>query len=300
MRMPYTSRHMRRPGARPGLYRYSAVTIRQYQPKQFVRNEEDEALLKDLRTRGSKNWTQIDAQAIKDVMDRDNARLEAAHEPLKPPLPRSSLWVATTRAEKCPNKAIQPFMIGIQDGLGFAAQANHVNIVGYLLREGGAYLHGAVVEAACDNLSLPLFKVCVQHGYHPNQQIPSRSGGFGVTINHCIADVEITLFLLEHGADPNVAPFMDGRTTGWGEKATPPMDRTSGLALDRAITKSPSIVVRMLLEHGADPKYSRPSHGIIERLHSHPIPGAQQKWRPLMAMVLSYGADINAVPYSGD
>ncbi|KAF5632983.1 ankyrin repeat domain protein [Fusarium sp. NRRL 25303] len=339
--MPYTSRHMRRPGARPGLFRYSAVTIKQYQPKQFVRSEEDEALLNDLRTRGSKNWTQIDAQAFEDVMDRDNARLEAAHEPLKreiegyfehlnlpalpAPLPPSSLWVATSRAENCPNKTIQPFMvacdkgnlelvkhwiqdrdlnsklqqIGIQDGLAFAAQANQVNIASYLLQKGGAYLHGAVVEAACDNLSLPLFELCVQHGYHPNQQIPSRSGGFGVAINHCITNVEITRFLLEHGADPNVAPFMDGRTSGWGEKATPPMDRTSGLALDRAITKSPSIVVQMLLEHGADPKYSRPIHGIVERLHSHPIPGAQQEWRPLMVMVLNYGAEINAVTYSG-
>ncbi|KAF5973487.1 hypothetical protein FBULB1_8233 [Fusarium bulbicola] len=274
-------------------------------------------------------------------MDRDDARLEAAHEPLKreiegyfehlnlpvlpAPLPRSSLWVGTTRAENCTNKAIQPFMvacekgipdqvkhwiqdrelkntlqqIGIQDGLALAAQANRVDIVSYLLREGGAYLHGAVVEAACDNLSHPLFEVCVQHGYHPNQQIPSRSGGFGVAINHCISDVEITRFLLEHGADPNIAPFRDGRTTGWGEKATPPMDRTSGLALDHAIKKSPTIVVRMLLEHGADPKYSRPLHGIIERLHSHPIPGEQLEWRPLMTMVLSYGADINAITYSG-
>ncbi|RBQ71921.1 hypothetical protein FVER14953_13427 [Fusarium verticillioides] len=76
------------------------------------------------------------------------------------------------------------------------------------------------------------------------------------------------------------------------------MDRTSGLALDLAIEKSPMIVVRMLLEHGAHPQYSRPLHGTIKRLHCHSIPGAQEDWRPLMEMALNYGAEINARTYS--
>ncbi|KAF5572894.1 ankyrin repeat domain-containing protein [Fusarium pseudoanthophilum] len=330
-----------RPGARPGLCRYSSITLSKYEPKSFQRSDEDEALLKELYSRDESDWSQSDLKSFEDIMDRDGAREDAAREPLRReiedyfkdlalpslprPLPPSSLWLARTQATNCPYPAIKPFMvacdaglldqvkswvedhrrrdvlqqISMQDGLVFAARANRVDIVRYLLEEGGASLTGDVVREACDNLSLPLFEVCFQHGYHPNQQIPSRSGGFGVAINRCITDIEITRFLLEHGADPNVAPFMDGRTSGWGEKATPPMDRTSGLALDRAIAESLTIVVQMLLEHGADPKYSRPLHGIVERLHSHPTPGAQLEWRPLMTMVLSYGADINAVTYSG-
>ncbi|KAF5561633.1 ankyrin repeat domain-containing protein [Fusarium phyllophilum] len=77
------------------------------------------------------------------------------------------------------------------------------------------------------------------------------------------------------------------------------MDRTSGLALDLAVEKSPMIVVQMLLEHGAHPQYSRPLHEAIKRLHCHLIPGAQTGWRPLMEMALNHGAKINAKTYSG-
>ncbi|KAM0081756.1 hypothetical protein ACKRZS_006083 [Fusarium odoratissimum] len=245
--------------------------------------------------------------------------------PLPPPLPACSYWLAHTRAENCKREQVRPFMVacdkglldhvkawtqdgerlealqqmGLQDGLVFAARANQIEVIRYLLGERWTSLNGEVVREACANLSLPLFELCVQHGYHPNQQIPSRDGYFGVAIHRCVQDVDITCFLLEHGADPDLAPFQTGRTRGWGEKATPPMDRTSGLALDLAVEKSPMAVVEMLLEHGAHPEYSRPLHGAIKRLHCYPIPGAQIDWRPLMEMALSHGADINAVTYSG-
>ncbi|KAF5621126.1 ankyrin repeat domain protein [Fusarium tjaetaba] len=350
--MTYTSRHMRRPGRRPALFYYMQfardtpprprlANIDSYQPQLFQRSKEDEAQLKQLRARHSKDWSQTDAQAFEDIIDRDNARSDASKEPLRliiysyfehlnlpplpPPLPGCSTSVLFTRAEKHSNESIRPFMVacdkglleevkswtedgerieelqqlGLQDGLVYAARADQVEIVRYLLDERWTPLNGEVVREACDNLSLPLFELCVQHGYHPNQQIPSRDGHFGVAINHCVQDVDITRFLLEHGADPDLAPFKDGRLHDWGEKATPPMDRTSGLALDLAVEKSPTIVVQTLLEYGAHPRYSRPLHGVVKRLHCHSIPGAQQEWRPLMTMVLSYGADINAVTYSG-
>ncbi|KAF5694750.1 ankyrin repeat family A 2 [Fusarium denticulatum] len=219
-------------------------------------------------------------------MDRDNARSDASKERLRliiysyfehlnlpllpPPLPGCSTSVLFKRAENHSNEY----------GLVYAARANQIELVRYLLDERWTPLNGEV------------------HGYHSNQQIPSRDGYFGVAINHCVQDVDITRFLLEHGADPDLAPFKDGRLQDWGEKATPPMDRTSGLALDLAVEKSPIIVVQMLLEHGAHPQYSRPLHGAVKRLHSHSIPGAQTDWRPLMEMALNHGAEINARTYS--
>ncbi|KAF5649012.1 ankyrin repeat domain protein [Fusarium sp. NRRL 52700] len=338
--MPYVNRHTMRPGARPGLCRYSNITLSQYKPKSFQRSDEDEALLKELYSRDESAWSQFDLKLFEDIMDRDAAREDASREPLRreiedyfkdlalPPLPSSlppsSLWLARIQAANCPYPAIKPFMvacdaglldqvkswvedqqrrnilqqIGIQDGLVFAARSNRVNIVRYLLEEGGASLTGDVVREACDNLSFPLFELCLQHGYHPNQQIPSRNGYFGVALNHCVQDPNITRLLLEHGADPDIAPFSDSRTQGWGEKATPPMDRTSGLALDHAVAKSPMIVIRMLLDHGAHAVYSRPLHAVIARVHEHQLPNAQQEWRPLMETLLDHGAKINGVTYA--
>ncbi|CCT72830.1 uncharacterized protein FFUJ_12723 [Fusarium fujikuroi IMI 58289] len=349
--MTYTSRHMRRPGLRPALYYYICFGLRDttprpipatpYQPQLFKRSKEDEAQLKKLCARHSRDWSQIDAQAYEDIIDRDEARKDASREPqrlviysyfehlnlppLPPPLPRCSTSVRIKRAENHSNESVRPFMLacekglldevkawtedgerieelqqlGLQDGLVYAARANEIEVVRYLLDERWTHLNGEVVREACDNLSLPLFELCVQHGYHPNQQIPSLNGYFGVAINHCVQDVDITRFLLEHGGDPDLAPFKDGRLHNWGEKATPPMDRTSGLALDLAVEKSPMIVAQMLLKHGAHPQYSRPLHRAIKRLHCHPIPGAQTDWRPLMEMALSHGAEINARTYSG-
>ncbi|KAF5710350.1 ankyrin repeat domain-containing protein [Fusarium mundagurra] len=347
--MTYTSRHMRRPGRRPALYYYIRFGSRDtpprpippYRPQLFKRSKEDESQLKELYARHSRNWSQTDAQAFEDIMDRDAARKDASRKPLRliiysyfehlnlpplpPPLPGCSTSVQVSRAENHSNESVRPFMVacdkglldkvkawtedgerieelqqlGLQDGLVYAARANHIEVVRYLLDERWTPLNGEVVREACDNLSLPLFELCVQHGYHPNQQIPSRDGHIGVALNHCVQDVDITRFLLEHGADPDLAPFKDGRLHDWGEKATPPMDRTSGLALDLAVEKSPMIVVQMLLEHGAHPQYSRPLHGAIKRLHCHSIPDAQTDWRPLMEMALRYGAEINARTYSG-
>ncbi|KAF9780376.1 hypothetical protein IL306_000312 [Fusarium sp. DS 682] len=328
-----------------GYYRYRAFRDpsrprpSQHQPVGYERSEDDEAKLKDLCARHSRDWSQADAQAFQDILQRDDARQDASREssrraalshfehlnlaPLPPPLPGCSYWLDGMRAQDCANETIRPFMvacekglldevktwtqdgdlleelqqIGLQDGLVFAARANQVEVVRYLLDERWTHLNGEVVRSACNNLSLPLFELCVQHGYHPNQQIPSRGGQFGVAIHHCVQDVNITRFLLEHGADPDLGPFQDVIKRGWGEQATPPMDRTSGLALDLAIEKSPMMVVEMLLEHGAHPEYSRPLHGAIRRLHKYPIPGAQKDWRLLMETALSHGVEINARTY---
>lgn len=140
--------------------------------------------------------------------------------PLPPPPPRSSLWLQIHRPCNSRNPLVMPFLlacedrslaevtrwvqvkrdelrhIGIQDGLACAAQGNQTYVAHYLLDHEGAFLHGAVVKAACGNRSLPFFELCVEHGYHPDQQMPSNCGWLGVAFNQCIEDEDITRFLL--------------------------------------------------------------------------------------------------------
>lgn len=77
------------------------------------------------------------------------------------------------------------------------------------------------------------------------------------------------------------------------------MDRTSGLALDQAVTEGSMNVVQMILDHGAHPQYSRALHGVIKWLHENPSPEAQEGWRPFIEKLLRYGAEINAVTWMG-
>ncbi|KAI8954174.1 hypothetical protein F4801DRAFT_534570 [Xylaria longipes] len=235
-------------------------------------------------------------------------------DPLPPPLPKRSEWLDTTHSKNYRNAEVRPFFIaceegslevvkewvsekrevllqvGVQDGLACAARENQVDVVRYLFDEGGAFLDGSVIEGACFRRSLPLFELCVQHGYHPNQQIPSNDGYLGVALNHCLDNREITLFLLKHGADPDLAPFQDCRRFGWGRRATPPMDRKCGLALDRAVVGSSFAIIQMLLEYGANPTYSRPLHGVVRRRRLHIATTQDQQatdnenkddWRPV-------------------
>ncbi|KAM5346107.1 hypothetical protein ACJ41O_009112 [Fusarium nematophilum] len=335
----YRSRHARVPAGRAPSLNYSASAIREYAQIQPMRSSEDEARLKALYQHRSEDWSQSDREAYEDIMDRDEEREEARRAPLQkeiesyfahlglaplpPPLPKSSLWLAAHRPCQYPNAEIRPFFIaceegsldevrrwvqdkrqelrqmGVQDGLACAANGNQVHVARYLLEEGGASLHGAVVKAACRHRSLALFQVCAQHGYHPNQQIPSNNGHFGTALIHCIEGEEITRFLLQNGADPDVGPWLDGRCLGWGERSTPPLDRTSGFALDLAVEKGSLATVEMLLDHGAHMEYSRPLHRVIKRLRERDAANliTDEDWRPLMEMFLQKGANINAVTY---
>ncbi|KAK7216185.1 hypothetical protein V2G26_004188 [Clonostachys chloroleuca] len=177
---------------------------------------------------------------------------------------------------------------------------SQVHVVRYFIEEAGVSITGAAVRYACKNQSLSLFELFVKNGYHPNQQVPSNCGNFGTALRHYLGSDDITRLLLENGADPNAVPFMDGHGQMWGQQSTVPMDRTSGLPLDIAVEKHSLAVVKLLLEHGAEVRYSRPLARLIryrgEYLRSL---GLDDDWRPLIEMLLSYGADINAVSYGG-
>lgn len=181
--------------------------------------------------------------------------------------------------------------VGLQFGLALAAWKDHTSTVHYLLGEGGAFLDSAVIEMACDNLSTAMFQVAIEHGYHPNQQIPSRSGHLSIALIQCLENYEVTKYLLAHGADPDLGRWQDFRRQPWKEvRAAPPMDRQCGIALDIAVRKGNLALTELLLNHGAHVNYARPIHELISRK----IDAEEQQWRPFMDLLCRHGLDVNA------
>ncbi|CAG9984847.1 unnamed protein product [Clonostachys byssicola] len=335
--MPYRSRHGRHRGSAPALMCYRGDTRKAYLNTPLERNEEYEAKLQQIkRCRGTLSQEEIELQDELMAMEADQRDTRCAAlkreiesyfdkpKPFPPPLPRSSIWLEHTYPYNYRIEHMRMFYlacqegrlndveewlrdrrdmlspIGLRDGLDVAAMGSQVHVVRYFIEEVGVGITGAAVMYACRNQSLPLFELFIQHGYHPNQQVPSNCGSFGTALLDCLGSEDITRLLLENGADPNAAPFMDGRRHMWGQQSTVPMDRTSGLLLDKAVEKHSFAVVKLLLEHGAEVRYSRPLERLIryrgEYLRSV---GLDDDWRPLIEMLLSYGADINAVTYGG-
>ena len=290
--------------------------------------------------RSQKGLTQEDREIWDDILARREERKNAKCAPLAreiesyfenlglPPLPapvkKSSAWFSVMRPRDYEPAEVRPFYvacldgaldevkewvkekkealrpIGVRDGVDLAAMGNQVNVLRYLLEEAGASVSARAVMAACDNRSLALFELFLKHGYHPNQQIPSNAGNFGTALRHCLDDEAITLLLLENGADPNVAPMMDGRRRMWSERAVVPMDRISGLPLDVAMGKSSLVAIRKLLECGSKTKYSRPFERILrDRGEYVQTKGIQDDWQAVMELLFDYGADVNARSWSG-
>ncbi|CAH0051743.1 unnamed protein product [Clonostachys solani] len=334
--MPYRSRHGRRVGSAPPMRCYRAGTWKEYINTPLERNEEDEAKLQQIEQRRG-ILSQAELQLRDEIMSREADRRDTKcaalrreiesyfdkPEPFPPPLPRSSFWLEHTYPHNYQIEHIRMFYlacqegrlkdvqewvrdrrdllgaVGLQDGLDVAAMGSQVHVVRYFIEEVGVSITAAAVRYACKNQSFALFELFLKHGYHPNQQIPSNCGHFGTALRHCLGADDITRLLLENGADPNAAR-MDGHSHMWGQQSTVPMDRTSGLLLDMTVEKHSFAVVKLLLEHGADVRYSRPLARVVryrgEYLRSL---GLDDDWRPLMEMLLSYGADINAVSYGG-
>ncbi|KAI0869149.1 ankyrin repeat-containing domain protein [Hypoxylon argillaceum] len=172
----------------------------------------------------------------------------------------------------------------LQRGLESACEGGRVQVARYLLQK-GAFLHGYAIERACHRCDLALFEAFIEHGWHPNQQVPSIQGHFGVALPHCTQDLQTVQFLLVHGADPNLGAFDGRKIAGLG--STPPMDRNSGRALNTAAYRGNIAVINLLLEHGAVLEWSTPLH---QMLH------AKESWqenRPAFVHLLHLGADPN-------
>ncbi|KAI8945112.1 ankyrin repeat-containing domain protein [Xylaria longipes] len=176
----------------------------------------------------------------------------------------------------------------LQRGLACAVERGKGEMVRHLLQK-GAKLHGFAVKCACWRRDLTLFKIFVEHGWHPNQQIPSPEGQFGVALPHCTNNFQITEYLLTHGADPNLGSFDRRKRSGLGP--TPPMDRRSGAALTMAAANGNVEVTDLLLRHGANLEWAVPLHAACHAALS--ITEAWRQNRPAFEHLLHLGADPN-------
>ncbi|VUC26010.1 unnamed protein product [Clonostachys rosea] len=335
--MPYRNRHDRHFGSAPPMRCYRADTWREYTSAPLERNEEDYAKLQQIEQRRGP-LSQAELELHDEILAREADRRDTKCAALKreiesyfdntdsfpPPLPRSSLWLEHTYPHNYYVLDIRKFYLacqegrledveewvrhrrdvlrpmGLRDGLDVAAMGSQLHVVRFFIEDVGVGITGDAVRYACRNQSFPLFELFLKHGYHPNQQIPSNCGHFGTALRHCLENEAIARLLLENGADPNAAPFTDGRGHMWGQQSAVPMDRKSSLLLDIAVERDSFAVVKLLLEHGANPKYSRPLARMIRKRGEYlSSRGTEDDWRPLMQMLLNYGADINAVSYGG-
>ncbi|KAI1839740.1 hypothetical protein JX266_014046 [Neoarthrinium moseri] len=92
------------------------------------------------------------------------------------------------------------------------------------------------------------------HGYHLNQHIWNINGSQGVALLSCYDNLQITQFLLNHGADPNIGRFDPRVEATWTQSDVTLLlgkYRTSGDALTKAIAVGNLTVIGMLLDHGA-------------------------------------------------
>ncbi|RYP91393.1 hypothetical protein DL770_002438 [Monosporascus sp. CRB-9-2] len=255
--------------------------------------------------------TVVDAEELDGIKAREDAGLEARRKqleapfahlpPLPPPLPPFSGGGAPPQAEEkdfhnwCRDgniEAVRRYIEGrqqlddavLQRGLTHAAEGGQLETTRYLLQK-GAKLFGVPIETACRRRDLELFKVFVENGWHPNQQIPSIEGNFGVVLPHCTGDLKITQFLLSHGGDPNLGTFDRRKRSGLG--STPPLDRQSGAALTSAAAHGNIEVIDLLLENGATLEWATPLHAALS------VPGAWRRNRSAFEHLLRLGADPN-------
>ncbi|KAF9875682.1 putative ankyrin repeat domain containing protein [Colletotrichum karsti] len=273
-----------------------------------------------------------------DRKEKQRAALRRDHEshfahlaPLPPPLPKSSLWFALERRpEKYRVPGIRPFLvachdgslddvkdwlvhkrdilrpIGLRDGLVCAALRDQVEVARYLLDECRTTITSMVIGATCNRRSLPLFQLCVEHGYHPDQSIPSNDGGMGTALENCLDNAEVVRFLLEYGADPDISHSCDNRCMNWGLRSAPLMDRSSGLCLDRTVRENWRDSMELLLSHGANPNLARPLNGIVLRRFKIQLGRLgdsetleKYDWLGLMKLFIRHGADVNKFNYGG-
>ncbi|KAI1108395.1 ankyrin repeat-containing domain protein [Nemania sp. NC0429] len=172
----------------------------------------------------------------------------------------------------------------LQRGLASACESGQAQVARYLMQK-GARVHDVAVKHACSRCDLALFEAFIEHGWHPNQQIPSFQGHFGVALLHCTHDLQVVEFLLSHGADPNLGPFDRSIRGSFG--STSPMNRQSGAALEAAAVCGNIEVIDLLLQHGAVLKWSKPLHAAIS---------TGETWdrnRPAFLHLLQLGADPN-------
>ncbi|KAF6805545.1 ankyrin repeat protein [Colletotrichum sojae] len=121
---------------------------------------------------------------------------------------------------------------------------------------------------------LPLLRVLVDSGWHPNQLLgPTQRGKrrpfnlpcqeVGLHYPRCILDTEILRFLLDAGADPTTGREVN-RDFAFGI-VNRPVRRLKGHILEMAVNLGAAEAVDLLVSHGARPEHGVTLHSLIRR-----------------------------------
>lgn len=165
---------------------------------------------------------------------------------------------------------LHPGQAVLQYGLETAAWAGQLPVVQHLLQN-GAVLHSAIFERSLEGDheyecifdrpdALPLIRVLLCHGWHPNQawEHPMRNvPRTPLVIRTCLEQKSLVMVLLEHGADPNLGPH--AATYGHG---IVPIKRKSGESLNLAVRLWDTVLIDMLLQHGASATNAHMLHSV--------------------------------------
>ena len=167
----------------------------------------------------------------------------------------------------------------MSQALAKAVDSQHIAIAQYLLSE-GADIDRAVLAAAVQAKSLPIFELMVRSGWDVNAPM---FGGHTMLAS-LIRSPSLTTWFLLHGANPNLGP----PRIGSGLEATPIPD--SGVCLYEAAASSNTEVVELLIQAGAKVENCTPLHAAVRRGED-----AIPMLRYLLALPSGNGTDINGL-----
>ncbi|CZR67757.1 uncharacterized protein PAC_17656 [Phialocephala subalpina] len=164
-------------------------------------------------------------------------------------------------------------------GLSLAVKAANIKISEFLLAR-GAEITSAVVGSAVKARSQAIFKLLVDHGW----QVNAPFGAGHVVLPKVVGDKQLTRWLLDTGADPNLGAPM------WGDIQTDsPPNPNSHEALNRAAGISSMAIFDLLVQHGAK----------IENCSAlHSAAASQSREAECVSMIshlLDLGFDVNGL-----
>ncbi|KAL9119648.1 MAG: hypothetical protein Q9187_003802, partial [Circinaria calcarea] len=157
--------------------------------------------------------------------------------------------------------------------LDCAIRNEHLHIIGYLMDKGARITRVTSTTAVVHVKSIPVLQTFLDHGWDINE----RPGSGCPPLKFVLQDETLRKWFLAHGAN-----------------ATAHDDRGS-CALDTAAGYMPLAILKDLLDHGAEPRYSN----ALQTAARCKVGGVAANLEK-MACLLDYGAPIDALEYEWD